>query len=168
MSAKPVPAADTLMWRVRAMTPSDLEGVVAIEQAVYPFPWTIGNFADSLRAGYDAWLFEHLALDAGNAGLLGYAVVMWLPDEVHLLNLSVAAAWQRMGVGARMLRWLMGDARDRGAAAMMLEVRPSNEPARRLYAAHDFTQIGVRRRYYPAPAGTREDALVLARGLNHG
>lgn len=148
--------------RVGPMRPEDVAAVVEIEHAVYPFPWSAANFADSIAAGYDAWVF-----DAGGP-MLGYAVVMWLPDEVHLLNLSVAAAAQRQGVGGGMLRWLCDDCAARGARAMLLEVRPSNVPARRLYDRFGFRQIGVRRRYYPAERHTREDALVLRRELGDG
>jgi ribosomal-protein-alanine N-acetyltransferase len=153
MSAQPSEAA--ARWRVRRMQRADVERIVALEREIYPFPWTPGNFGDSLTAGYDAWVFE------GGAEVIGYAVVMWIPDEVHLLNLSVAAQWQRHGYGRAMLQWLCADAARRGARSMMLEVRPSNAPARALYASAGFAQIGLRKRYYPSFEGTREDALVL-------
>ena len=152
----------SVQWRVRTMRESDIEAVIQIENAVYPFPWTAGNFRDSLKAGYDAWILE----DEG--GAIGYAVVMWLPDEVHLLNLSVAAACQRRGVARTLLRWLVDDTRKRGADSMMLEVRPSNGPARLLYQGFGFEQIGLRRRYYPAAGDSREDALVLRLVYDHG
>ncbi|MCO5108262.1 MAG: ribosomal protein S18-alanine N-acetyltransferase [Burkholderiaceae bacterium] len=163
MSALPTPVAPRPALRARPMRADDLDAVTAIENAIYPFPWTRGNFADSLKAGYDAWVFE--SAEAPARELLGYAVVMWIPDEVHLLNLSVAGAWQRRGVGRAMLEWLMRDAARRGARAMMLEVRPSNEPAIVLYRSAGFGQIGLRKRYYPAPDGGREDARVLLRRL---
>jgi len=144
------------------MRESDIETIIRIEHAVYPFPWSAGNFRDSLKAGYDAWILE----DAGEA--IAYSVVMWLPDEVHLLNLSVAAACQRRGVARGFLQWLLDDTRERGAGSMMLEVRPSNGPARLLYQAFGFEQIGLRRRYYPAQGDTREDALVLRLVYDHG
>ncbi|OJX05954.1 MAG: ribosomal-protein-alanine N-acetyltransferase [Burkholderiales bacterium 70-64] len=145
--------------RVRPMRRADLDAVAAIECRVYPHPWTRGNFADSLAAGYDAWVLEN----AGLAGpeLVAYAIVMWIPDEVHLLNLSVSAERQGCGLGRAMLRWLMRDAAGRGARGMMLEVRPSNTPAVALYRSAGFAQIGVRKRYYPAGESGREDALVL-------
>lgn len=146
------------------MRRADLDTVVAIERQVYPFPWTRGNFADSLAAGYDAWVFE--AADAPSAGPLGYAVTMWIPDEAHLLNLSVTADMQGRGIGRAMLEWLMSDAARRGARGMMLEVRPSNERAISLYRSAGFEQIGVRRRYYPAADESREDACVLFRRLS--
>lgn len=142
-------------WRVRPMNVGDLVTVALEESRIYPFPWTIGNFSDSLKAGYDAWVFED------GAGLIGYGVMMWIPDEVHLLNLSVAAAHQQRGFGRAMLRWLRDEAGRGGARAMTLEVRPSNEPARQLYASEGFEQIGLRKRYYPSFNRSREDALVL-------
>ena len=148
---------------VRPMRPTDLDAVMAIETLIYPFPWTRGNFADSIAVGHDTWLFEEAA-----GGVAGYAVVMWLPDEVHLLNISVAPQRQRRGLGRAMLDWLCADAQARGALSMLLEVRPSNGPARALYASTGFVQLGVRRGYYPADLGTREDALVLRRTFCHG
>ena len=159
MSALPRPAPEL---HARPMQVSDLVRVLEIESAIYPFPWTRGNFSDSLKAGYDAWVFD------APAGTIGYAILMWIPDEVHLLNISVDADSQGQGHGRAMLEWLCGDARRRGARSMLLEVRPSNTAARRLYATSGFEQIGVRRGYYPAAEGTREDALVLRRELCRG
>jgi ribosomal-protein-alanine N-acetyltransferase len=117
MSARPsvLPLAP---WRVRVLRASDVPAVMSIEREIYPFPWTAGNFTDSLAAGYDAWVLE------ADTGLIGYAIVMWIPDEVHLLNLSVAAGWQGQGVGRRLLGWLCDEAARRGAHAMFLEVAP--------------------------------------------
>lgn len=168
MSALPHPPpgrADRVALRARPMQRRDLGVVAAIERQIYPFPWTRGNFADSLTAGYDAWVFEDAAVP-GDA-LLGYAVVMWVPDEVHLLNLSVALTTQGAGVGRAMLEWLLRDAGRRGARGMMLEVRPSNARAIALYRSSGFAQIGLRKRYYPAANDTREDAWVLLRKLDH-
>lgn len=162
MSAQPSPRQPT-DWIVRAMQAGDLDEVARIERDIYPFPWTRGNFADSLRAGYDAWVFE----DRGP--LLGYALLMWLPDdEVHLLNLSVARERQGQGFGRAMLNWLCRHGRDLGARTLMLEVRPSNTVARALYDSVGFVQIGTRRRYYPSWGDSREDALVLRRALIDG
>ncbi|MEN9315867.1 MAG: ribosomal-protein-alanine N-acetyltransferase [Pseudomonadota bacterium] len=146
----------------RRMTPDDLEAVMAVEEAVYPFPWTRGNFRDSIDAGYDCWVFE------SGAGLVGYAIVMWLPDEVHLLNISVDGKRQGLGLGRAILRALCADAAIRGAQSMLLEVRPSNATARALYASESFELVGIRKRYYPAGPDAREDALVMRRSLARG
>jgi [ribosomal protein S18]-alanine N-acetyltransferase len=133
----------------------DLAALMAIERDLYPFPWTRGNFHDSLKAGYSCW---GSWLDGE---LIGYAVMMLGPDEAHLLNLSVAAAHQRLGYASCMLRDLFAIARGHGAQRLFLEVRPSNAPARALYARFGFQRVGTRRDYYPDRDG-REDAIVLA------
>jgi ribosomal-protein-alanine N-acetyltransferase len=140
---------------LRPLRETDLPAVMAIESALYPFPWTVGNFGDSLAAGYSCWA---CVLDGE---LIGYAVVMLAVDEAHLLNLSIAAAYQRRGYGSQSLRELCEVARGHGARLIFLEVRPSNPSGRRLYERHGFTQIGLRRDYYPARGG-REDALILS------
>ena len=136
------------------MTAADLDAVVAIEQDVYPHPWTRGNFRDSLAAGYQCWVAE-----CGGA-IAGYCVVAMAADEAHLLNMSIAAPWQRRGIGREVLGFVLRLAREAGSARILLEVRPSNEAARALYTAAGFAAIGTRRDYYPAGGG-REDAIVL-------
>ncbi len=163
MSAEPIARAAPPAWRARGMRQADLAQVSQIEARIFAFPWTYGNFADSLAAGYDGWVFE--SVDAPGT-LLGYAIVMWLPDEVHLLNLSVDAPVQGRGLGAAMLDWLTSDAGARGARSMLLEVRPSNTSALRLYERKGFHRVGLRRRYYPARDGAREDAIVMIRRLD--
>jgi ribosomal-protein-alanine N-acetyltransferase len=140
--------------RLEAMRPPDLDEVMAIESAIYSHPWTRGNFADSLRAGY-----ECRVLRLGGE-LLAYFVLMAAAGEAHLLNLSVAARRQRSGHGSAMLGEAMALARRLGARNLFLEVRPSNAPAQALYTRAGFRKVGVRRAYYPAHFG-REDALVL-------
>jgi ribosomal-protein-alanine N-acetyltransferase len=87
--------------------------------------------------------------------------------EAHLLNLSVAGPWQRRGLGREILGFVLQLARRRGAQRILLEVRPSNQAARVLYAAAGFTEVATRRGYYPAGAG-REDAIVLQLELEKG
>ena len=140
------------------MSESDLQAVLEIEEAIYEFPWTPGNFRDSLRSGYSCWV------ERRGAEVIGYAVLMLAAGEAHLLNLSVAPRAQNRGHGRRLLGNVVGVARAHGAKALFLEVRPSNFAGQRLYLASGFKQIGVRRDYYPARRG-REDALVLALDL---
>ena len=144
----------SLLLRYRRMTAPDLAPIGAIEQAIYPHPWTRGNFSDSLTAGYHCWIVEC------GGDIAGYAVVAIAAEEAHLLNLSVAGPWQRQGVGSELLAFVLKLARDYAAHRILLEVRPSNLAARALYVAAGFAEIGVRRGYYPA-GEAREDAIVL-------
>jgi ribosomal-protein-alanine N-acetyltransferase len=144
---------------VDSLAVRDLEAVVAIEREIYEFPWTIGNFRDSLAAGYSCWAVR------SPGELIGYAVMLLAANEAHLLNLSIARPWQRLGYGKMMLEHVLCVARDSRAQAIFLEVRPSNPAAQRLYERHGFTQVGVRKEYYPATGGRREDALILSLAL---
>jgi len=141
--------------RLAPMRPQDLPEVLAAEQAAYEFPWTHGNFLDSLRAGHSAWTMRD-----SSGSLIAYAVVMIALDEAHLLNLTVAPACQRFGFGWRMLEAMAENARGYGARTMLLEVRPSNVAGQKMYERYGFVRIGARRGYYPARDG-REDAIVM-------
>jgi len=147
-----------LLPTYRRMTADDLDAIVAVENAVYPHPWTRGNFGDSMAAGYHCWVVEC------GGEFAGYTVVMIAAGEAHLLNLSVAARWQRRGVGRELLGFVLKLARDYGAKHLFLEVRPSNEAALALYASAGFTRLATRRGYYPA-GDVREDAVVMQLAL---
>lgn len=138
------------------MTPDHLDAVMAIEATAYPHPWTRGNFGDSLRAGYQAQV-----LRAGSIAL-GYFVAMKGVDEVHLLNLTVAPEHQGQGWGRLILDALSTWTRGQGAQWLWLEVRASNERAQRLYERYGFRRVGLRKAYYPAAHGRREDAVVMS------
>ena len=150
-------------WQLAPMTLDHIARVVAIENTIYEFPWTLGNFSDSLQAGYHCWLWVD-GSDRAEHSIAGYAVVMLAAGEAHLLNLSVARTAQGRGLGAQLLDALMAAALAHNAHEMLLEVRPSNTAGRALYARAGFRQLGVRKNYYPAKDG-REDALVLGRAL---
>ncbi|HVK31420.1 MAG TPA: ribosomal protein S18-alanine N-acetyltransferase [Burkholderiaceae bacterium] len=154
MSALPRPYADAAL-QCAPMTLADLDAVIALEQAVYPFPWTRGNFVDSLAAGHVTQL-----LRAADGALHAYCVALPGVDEMHLLNLTVAPALQGQGLARRLLDDLVSRCRRERRASLWLEVRESNQRARHVYQRYGFESVGLRRGYYPA-AGSREDALVM-------
>ena len=141
--------------RFEPMREAELAAVLEIENAIYEHPWTRGNFADSLRAGYQCWTY------CVGARLVGYFVLIVAAGEGHLLNLSVAAVNQRRGYGGALLAECIRIGRALGARNVCLEVRPSNRAAQALYARFGFQHIATRRGYYPA-GSQREDALVFA------
>ncbi len=143
---------------LRPMRSSDFDQVLAIERAIYTHPWTVGNFRDSLQAGYSCWVMER------DGAMAGYGVLMIGVAEAHLLNLSVARGWQRRGLGRELLEHFIQLARQLEAERLFLEVRPSNASARGLYARAGFRELYVRRGYYPAESG-REDAILMGMDL---
>jgi ribosomal-protein-alanine N-acetyltransferase len=139
------------------MTSAHLDAVLAIEVAAYSFPWSRGNFIDSIAAGYPA----RVLVDARGA-MLGYFIAMGGVDEMHLLNITVAPAVQGRGHGRHMIAALIALCRAHAAQQLWLEVRESNARARSIYARLGFVQQGIRKGYYPAPLGRREDAVVMS------
>ena len=143
------------MPQLRGMLPGDLPVVADIERRSYEFPWSRGIFRDCLLAGYTCLLIE------AEGEARAYGILSVAAGEAHLLNLCVDRDWRRYGFGELLLAELISRARNAGVRQMLLEVRPSNEVALRLYRKYGFRPIGRRRGYYRADAG-REDAMVLA------
>lgn len=140
------------------MSSDDLDWVAAREAELNAHPWSRGNFVDALAAGNDAWIMRR----ADEA--IGYAIVLNVLDEAHLLDIGVVAAQQGRGLGRAFMDWLCARARQHGMESFFLEVRPSNVAALRLYERCGFAEIGRRRGYYPAVGG-REDAIVMRLAL---
>lgn len=140
------------------MSYDDLVAICRIEPTIYSHPWTLGNFRDSLDAGHSAWVMEI----AGE--IAGYALVMMVLDEAHLLNISVAGPLQGQGLGRVLLAQMIDISRHHRAANMFLEVRVSNITAIALYESVGFCEMGIRRNYYPTKQG-REDAVLMGLAL---
>jgi ribosomal-protein-alanine N-acetyltransferase len=95
---------------------------------------------------------------------MGYAIMMMVLDEAHLLNVSIAKKFQGRGLGSSLLDYLIEVARGHGGQTMFLEVRPSNKAAIGLYEKFGFNEFSVRKGYYPAANG-REDAILMGLAL---
>ena len=143
---------------LRPMQIDDLDMIMQIEPTIYTHPWTRGNFSDSLNSGYSAWVLE------SEGKMIGYALMMIVMDEAHLLNLSIAKPQQKQGLGRYLLEHMLKIAKKHKATNMFLEVRSSNISAITLYENTGFCEMAVRRGYYPATHG-REDAVLMGLAL---
>jgi ribosomal-protein-alanine N-acetyltransferase len=142
------------------MQAADVPDVLAIEEKVFPYPWSRGNFLDSIQSGYDCWVLRDAA-----QGLLGYVLLMFAVDEAHLLNVAVRPDGQGLGHGRLLIDKALSLARGKQAVTMFLEVRPSNVRALAVYQHYGFAGVGRRKAYYPAKDNGREDALILSLAL---
>jgi ribosomal-protein-alanine N-acetyltransferase len=144
---------------VRVARPDDLPAILGVERASFAAPWTERMFAEELR---NDWSHVWVAEAPLAAGPVGFTVFWVAFDEVHILNIAVAPAWRRRGIARELLRQIIGFSEMRTSAHIVLEVRPSNVGAIRLYQSFRFVSVGVRPRYY---ADNGEDALVMVRTL---
>jgi ribosomal-protein-alanine N-acetyltransferase len=139
---------------VAPMRTKDLKGVLRIEEAVFPQPWSHRLFVDELsqrtsRAYRAAWV---------GRTIVGFAGQMFIDDESHVNNIAVDPSWQGRGLGAAILADLVRTALARSARHLTLEVRVGNNAAIALYQRFGMAPVGVRRNYYPV---TGDDALVM-------
>ncbi|MGB3289827.1 MAG: tRNA (adenosine(37)-N6)-threonylcarbamoyltransferase complex dimerization subunit type 1 TsaB [Burkholderiaceae bacterium] len=153
------PRAPEFQVSLEAMRAEHLDEVADIEQRVQSFPWSRGNFADGLEAGYGAWV----ARLAGRT--MGFCMAMFAPDVAHVLVIAVAPEGQKRGIGGLLLAHCEQEAMARGLPAMVLEVRPSNVNALEFYRGRGYELLAMRKDYYPAAHGRREDACIMRKAL---
>jgi ribosomal-protein-alanine N-acetyltransferase len=135
---------------IRPMTVEDVATVVALEAEHQPKPWSEGVFRDELAAPNRVYLV------AEDEAIVGFGGVMVIGDEAHVTNLLVNAGRRRRGLGRRLMVGLIRAAVAEGARHLTLEVRTSNQAARRLYAGLGMAPVGVRPGYYDG-----DDALIM-------
>jgi ribosomal-protein-alanine N-acetyltransferase len=143
------------------MTMQDIAAIHKIECAANRFPWSQKNFSDSLDSGHYAWIYRQPDCKE----IVGYAVVQFILDEAHLLNICVEPTQQGNGYGRVILKHLIEYAKTRDSNLMVLEVRRSNQRAQNLYLQEGFNEMSVRAGYYPAEKG-REDAILMGLDLS--
>lgn len=141
---------------VTSLAQADLEHVLDIERQCHSFPWSEAVFQDCFKDSYRLYALRD------SETLIGYAIMNYLVDEAHLLNICVHPRARRSGAGRLLLRHANAQAARDGMCCVILEVRASNEPAAELYLSEGFKEIGLRRDYYPDGSSGREHARVMA------
>jgi N6-L-threonylcarbamoyladenine synthase len=139
----------------REMQPDDMSAVAEIEAASFTTPWTPDMLRDELVQGL-SWRVT--AVDT-ETGVVGFLIGRRYPDVWHVMDLAVAPAWRRQGIGGLLLAGFL-EAAEAAGMEVLLEVRTGNVEAMALYESRGFAFVGMRPGYYP---DTGEDALVMAR-----
>jgi ribosomal-protein-alanine N-acetyltransferase len=138
---------------------SDLEAIQEVDRLSFPSPWTRAMYEEELRHPGTAFI---IVLRTAAASVAGYCSYRLVADELQINNVAVLPAHRAKGYGRALVAAALDHGRAAGARTAHLEVRRSNEAARRLYRGLGFVQVGERPRYYSHP---EEDALVLARDV---
>src|SRR6266852_6430132 len=137
---------------IRPTRPADVGDGVAIARAVFSDPLSENDFSECVTSGVPFFVAER------QGGVAGYVVAHYGADEGEILNLGVAPAHRRQGIGRALVERVLQELAGRGVRAVYLEVRASNASARQLYESLGFGEVARRARYYRRPV---EDAVVL-------
>lgn len=150
-SDRPVPMSPVEISRMRRR---HLKKILSIEKRVYPRPWSTGLFLSEMsQRGTRSYL---VARQGGE--VVGYAGMMFLPQEAHVTNIAVDPDFHGQKIGTRLLLFIIAEAIGRGSDVISLEVRVTNAPAQAMYRKFGFSVSGLRKGYY---IETKEDAYVM-------
>jgi ribosomal-protein-alanine N-acetyltransferase len=141
----------------RGISPDDIDGILAVEEASFTNPWTREMYLGELRNAHVAHF--HVARDESRR-IVAFCAFWSVADELHINNLAVLPEWRRQGIASALLDGILAEGARRGARRAVLEVRRSNDVALAMYERFGFTITRVRHGYYSQPV---EDALVLSR-----
>ncbi len=151
-------ASNLVLSDIRPMQLEDIDSVMEIEMVSYEFPWKETIYKDCLKVGYGCWVLEYAQR------IVGYGVMTAAVGEAHILNICIRKDYRRYGLGRILLNHLLEISRIQKAATVFLEVRMSNVAAYHLYEEEGFSEVGLRKGYYPTIDG-REDAIIMAKEL---
>ena len=139
------------------MAETDLDRIAELEQVIFPDPWPRSAFDDTVDSdGWGGFVAE------ADGDIIGYASYFVVCQESHLTNIAVVEAWRRKLVANQLLNAILELVTESECEFLLLEVRPSNQPAVTFYERHGFTTLYRRPNYYRRPP---EDALVLVKYL---
>lgn len=138
---------------IEAMARRDIDAVLAIDELVYPNPWSVGTW----RRELDAADRLHLIARVGHE-VIGHAGLFFVVDEVHITTVAVAPDHGGRGLGTRLVLALLDEASAHGSTAATLEVRSSHNRTQQVYSRLGFRPVGVRKGYYSKPV---DDGIVM-------
>ena len=141
---------------IRKMEPADCEAVYQIAKQTLPEHWSLEEICRVLQYDYNIY---NVAYRAEDSCVVGFAGIMVINEDAELLNIAVSEEFQKIGIGLLLLQSVIVEARRHLAERMLLEVRESNEKARRLYCQNGFCELGIRKNYYTQP---NENAIIMS------
>ena len=138
---------------VRTMTLDDIPAVGEIERQSFSIPWSENAFEESL--GYSHAIF---LVAAYQEKIVGYCGMYQVFQEGDIINVAVMPEYRKQGVGRCLMEGMIQAALERNILDLTLEVRESNEAAKRLYVSFGFESVGVRKNFYEKP---KENAIIM-------
>ncbi len=139
---------------ITKMTEKHVAQVAELEKICFgSAAWSEKSIASELENALSLWI---VAVE--DEQVLGYVGSQTVIDETDMMNIAVHPDYRRQGIARELVAQLVEELKLRQSRCLTLEVRASNEPAKKLYKMLDFEEIGIRKNYYRNP---KEDALIL-------
>jgi len=145
------------MLNVRSMKSSDVESVARLEQQIFTDAWSEKSILDTMNQS-QAFI---LVSEEDNV-INGYCIVYFVLDEAEIARIAVDSAMRKQGVGQELLRATCRVGMQKGIARILLDVRESNDSARRFYRAFGFEEDGIRKNFYQNP---NEHAVLMSMSI---
>jgi ribosomal-protein-alanine N-acetyltransferase len=143
---------------IREMSPDDVHKIAEIEKASYTMPWSETSFLSEIYSRHSITRVAEL-----NGKIIAYVCVKKVADEGHLLNMTVHPDCRRQGVANMLFNNTLEDLRQSGCRFLYLEVRTSNNAAKKMYEKLNFKIVGTRKDYYLRPI---ENAVIMMLDLS--
>lgn len=141
------------MTKIMLMNAAHVPQIAELEKICFNDPWSERSIASELDNRLSLWL---VALDGDR--VVGYVGSQSVLGETDMMNIAIHPAYRRQGIAEELVEALVEALKEKGNHCLTLEVRASNEPARKLYEKLGFSQVGLRKNYYRKP---KEDACIL-------
>lgn len=146
----------TLNGTIQPVLPQDFSNLFPIEQAAHLIPWTFSTLKNNQGSDYLNLKYVQ------NQQIIGFVICHLVLDEATLFNIAITPSMQGKGIGKALLSTLIHQLQQKNIATLWLEVRQSNLKAQKLYESLGFSQVDIRKNYYPTVDGKRESAVVMA------
>jgi ribosomal-protein-alanine N-acetyltransferase len=138
---------------IEDMKAGDLRSIVEIEKASFTTPWSEASFFNELKKPRS---FSKVAKSGEK--IVGYICAGWIIDEGHIIDVAVHPDYRRLGIASTLVSLGIERLKEEGCRFVFLEVRDSNEPAKKMYGKFGFEVLGTRKNYYVSPV---EDAVIM-------
>lgn len=141
---------------IRRATAEDATAIAEMEAEYFSDPWSRKDILSYICSS-DGMCFS--AVKDGET--VAYVIGRIIPPEGEIYRVAVKESERCRGIGYRLLSYALKTERGRGLETTFLEVRSKNVAARRLYTAHGFKEMGIRKNYYKNPD---DDAVIMLLG----
>ena len=146
------------------ITSGDIKQLMPIENACHSHPWNEKVFSSCVGGRYFGYYLTREDSSDETPVILGFYVGDYIAGESTLMDICIEPKFQGQGLGKKLLKHFIAQAKNSGASKVLLEVRARNISAQMMYINNGFSEIGRRTGYYPSTVGY-EDAIVMSRRL---